>query len=244
MFNRTALALFLLISVLVALPAAAHAACTVQIGGIDYIDADCDGIRDAFDNCPAVPNGDCDALTRNCDMDRDGTLSEEELGAGDQADWNGDGIGDACIDSDSDGFEDYRDNCPGTRNPGQADGDCSDADGDRVEDNLDNCPTVYNSRQEDADGDGFGDVCDVCPFTDNPGQDLNDCPAAERNPVSPNEGTPNNERNPGVSYGVQQEHAEGSGGCSMTGGVEAAPWALMLAASAVCLAAVRRRFKR
>ncbi len=74
-----------------------------------YLDTDNDGVHDSIDNCPLVSN--------------------------DQADRNGNGIGDAC------------------------DGD---VDGDTIVDIHDNCPTSANLDQADADGDGIGDACDPC----------------------------------------------------------------------------------
>lgn len=71
-------------------------------------DADHDGITDADDNCPTTANAD-------------------------QADADGDDVGDAC-DADSDG--------DGTPNVD------------------DNCPTTPNADQADQDGDGLGDACD------------------------------------------------------------------------------------
>lgn len=41
--------------------------------------------------------------------------------------------------------------------------DPNDVDADDVPNALDNCPERYNDDQHDEDGDGFGDVCDVCP---------------------------------------------------------------------------------
>ena len=77
-------------------------------------DADDDAVPDDQDNCPN---------TRNAD----------------QADTDGDGVGDACEvaepDRDADGIADAVDNCPDDANPGQ----------------------------EDADTDGLGDVCDPTP---------------------------------------------------------------------------------
>ena len=82
-------------------------------------DIDTDGVCGDVDNCPDDPNAD-------------------------QADADGDGIGDAC--------------------------DVGDADGDGVPDGADNCPGDSNAGQEDDDGDGAGNVCDACP--DDPDDDI------------------------------------------------------------------------
>jgi hypothetical protein len=109
-------------------------------------DRDGDGVLDGVDNCPAIPNLD-------------------------QADANGDRIGDACqgLDDDRDGVNDGFDNCPGVFNPDQADfdrdtfGDACDADDDNdgVADAQDNCPIVANTDQADDDRDGLGNACDA-----------------------------------------------------------------------------------
>ncbi|EKF75029.1 hypothetical protein A11A3_06231 [Alcanivorax hongdengensis A-11-3] len=109
-------------------------------------DQDHDGIPDVTDNCPAIANAD-------------------------QADADGDGIGDVCDDDrDGDGVPNDTDNCPFTANADQADvdsdgiGDVCDAnndqDNDGIDDGVDNCPTIFNPEQGDLDNDGIGDVCD------------------------------------------------------------------------------------
>jgi hypothetical protein len=72
-------------------------------------DADGDGVANTADNCPNVANAD-------------------------QADLDGDGLGDACDPDD---------------------------DGDSIADTTDNCPMLANPSQADEDGDGMGDACEV-----------------------------------------------------------------------------------
>ncbi|WP_421793825.1 thrombospondin type 3 repeat-containing protein [Hydrocarboniphaga effusa] len=77
-------------------------------GGVT--DTDGDGIPNNVDNCPTVANPN-------------------------QADSNGDGVGDAC-----------------TAAP-------ADTDGDGIPNSSDNCPTVPNPDQADSNHDGVGDAC-------------------------------------------------------------------------------------
>jgi Thrombospondin type 3 repeat len=154
-------------------------------------DGDGDGICDAVDNCPIDPNAgqedsDFDGIGDACDpcvddpsyydFDGDGFCSNSGLCPSgcdncyftynpDQADGDGDGIGDAC------------DNCPADANPSQQDSDfdgfgdacdtcigygAADSDADSLCDPIDNCPNDPNPFQEDADSDGIGDACDPC----------------------------------------------------------------------------------
>ena len=120
--------------------------------------SDCDSKADSADNCPLVSNSD-------------------------QADFDGDGQGDACdTDDDNDGVLDDTDQCPNTPAGTQVNAaGCTDTDGDSVADSNDNCPTTPNSNQTNTDGDAFGDVCDA--DDDNDGVlDANDA-----FPLDPNE---------------------------------------------------------
>jgi hypothetical protein len=75
-------------------------------------------------------------------------------------------------DTDSDGRQNFEDNCVFIANPGQEnlDGDLfgnacdTDDDNDGDLDGADNCQTVANPDQQDSDGDNIGDACDATPF--------------------------------------------------------------------------------
>ena len=159
-------------------------------GGVS--DSDGDGIQDAIDACPADPLNDADGDGLCANVDNCPLAANP-----DQADADGDGIGNACEpDGDNDGVIDDADNCPLDANANQSDadrdgiGDACDADsncdlhpeldtdGDGICGEVDNCPLVANPDQDDADSDGLGDVCDS--DDDNDGlEDANDnCPLA------------------------------------------------------------------
>ncbi|MFH1686041.1 MAG: right-handed parallel beta-helix repeat-containing protein [bacterium] len=88
------------------------------------LDDDADGYHDSVDNCPGLYNPD-------------------------QADGDGDFVGDLCddcTDYDGDGYSNAGIPGPGCPQP-------------------DNCDYFYNPDQEDIDGDGIGDSCDVRPLS-------------------------------------------------------------------------------
>lgn len=157
-------------------------------------DTDQDGIPDADDNCPQIPNPgqedtDNDGLGDVCDNCSDVANPGQEDGDGDtignacdncpldanpdQLDTDGDGVGDLCdicvgndnVDDDGDGMCNASDNCPAISNPEQ-----EDYDGDAVGDDCDNCPGAENQDQANADSDNYGDSCDNCPDVANDDQ--------------------------------------------------------------------------
>ena len=162
----------------------------------DNVDADVDGVNDAIDNCPAVPNldqlnSDSDTQGDACDSDDDNDTIVDELDNCpvnpnlNQANLDGDNLGDVCDpDDDGDVIIDALDNCPTIPNGSQADLDgdglgniCDpDDDGDSVADNVDNCPVNSNADQSDLDNDLAGDVCDLDDDNDSVPDAIDNCP--------------------------------------------------------------------
>ena len=138
----------------------------------DGCHSDDDGIPDAQDNCPNIPNPD----QSNTDDDGVGDVCDNcpDISNPDQADLDGDGSGDACDhDADDDGIPNDQDSCPhDPQNDGDGDGICADAD---------NCPADPNPDQSDIDGDGMGDACDPDADGDGIPNEQDNCPHDTQN---------------------------------------------------------------
>ncbi len=94
-------------------------------------DRDGDGVPDATDLCPDVPDPA-------------------------QTDLDGDGLGDACDDDrDGDGIANAIDLCPDADSRGTPD-----EDGDGITNDCDACPIDADPAQPNADGDRLGDACE------------------------------------------------------------------------------------
>lgn len=207
----------------------------------DETDADGDGMGDGFpvDNCVSVPNGDCDKDPLNCDINGDKTASQTELLAGDQADWDHDGVGNACDDTDNDGVMDYADNCKTVSNSSQNATACTDTDYDSFEDPIDNCIKDYNPNQTNSDSDKYGDACDNCPFVANDDQNTSACAEAQtQSALRGSSPTPSQSTTTvDVPY-----HEEGGGGCTITSRSELTTLtAVMIFIAAPILLAIRRK---
>ena len=174
----------------------------------DQEDADGDGIGDSCDECPYDPlndadedgvcgeeqcldETDCPGYTACTDGNTEECTDNCDIENTDQADGDGDGIGDVCDvcpddpdndvesgDVDGDGLGDSCDICPyDPLNDVDGDGVCGEEQcidelgcpgnptctEDELEDCVDNCTDTSNSDQVDSDGDGLGDICDPCP---------------------------------------------------------------------------------
>jgi len=136
--------------------------------GVSADDLDDDGVADAGDLCPGVPDPaqwdtDGDGTGDGCDLDDDGDgfLDQDDvcprLWDPDQADTDGDGLGDACanlVDADGDGF--------------LAPYECDDGEPLAFPGNAEDCDDGIDN---DCDGDVDGEDGECPPGDDDAGDD-------------------------------------------------------------------------
>ena len=182
------------------------------VGDVCDGDDDNDGVANGSDLCPQTgPAGSpdpvdvngCSAVQVDPDLDLicddPGTTSSFCTGTDNcpsiynpgQEDWDSDGTGDMCEDSDGDFLFDAFDNCPGVPNLNQLDGDAdglgdacdpcpadTDCDDDGLLDDVDPCP-----ENPDCDGDGWTDFSEVTFIGTDPEDDCADGPSDAAFPV-------------------------------------------------------------
>ncbi len=118
-----------------------------------------DPAYEACDDGNAVPDDGCDQCRANGDIDGDEVLDHldncPEAFNPDQANFDGDHLGDVC-DPDDDN-DNLTDETEWERQTNPLD---PDSDDDGFRDDQDNCPLTVNPEQIDTDGDGYGNACD------------------------------------------------------------------------------------
>jgi hypothetical protein len=207
----------------------------------DVRDTDGDGIENARDKCPLVPEDrdgfqDEDGCPDD-DNDGDRRPDSEDKCPNQAEDIDGFEDDDGCPDpdNDKDGILDLDDKCPNDPEDGKApypkDGcpaDKHDSDGDGIPDSADSCPLEEEDLdgfedgdgcpEADNDGDGIPDAADKCPLCpeDKDGfQDEDGCPDLDND----HDGIPDAKdkcpNEPETVNGIQDDD-----GCPDTGGVE------------------------
>lgn len=141
-------------------------------------DDDHDGVPDGIDNCTDVTNPD-------------------------QADSDGDGVGDACEAGALPNIPDT----PGTPDVPDVPAPGEDSDGDGVLDSEDNCPTTANPDQADSNGNGAGDACEEVVVPEQP-----DEPEPSDPPIETPEQDSDGDGVPDVSDGCPTDAAKTSAG--------------------------------
>jgi hypothetical protein len=155
----------------------------------DVRDSDGDGVQNAKDKCPLIPEDfdghDDDDGCPDDDNDGDRRPDSEDKCVNQAEDIDGFDDDDGCpeLDNDGDKIEDLKDKCPNDAEDGKdpyptdgCPGSKRDSDADNIPDSVDSCP------MEEEDEDGFEDG-DGCPEADNDADGVPD--ASDKCPVCP-----------------------------------------------------------
>jgi hypothetical protein len=168
----------------------------------DVRDSDADGVQNAKDGCPLIPE-DFDGHDDNdgCpddDNDGDRRPDTEDKCVNQSEDIDGFDDDDGCpeLDNDGDKMEDLKDKCPNDAEDGKdpypndgCPGNKRDSDADNIPDNVDSCPMEEEDMDSFEDGDGCAeadndadgvadaaDKCGLCPEDKDGFEDDDGCP--------------------------------------------------------------------
>ncbi|HEY5926699.1 MAG TPA: transporter [Kofleriaceae bacterium] len=171
----------------------------------DVRDSDGDGVQNAKDRCPLIPedadgHDDRDGCPDD-DNDGDRRLDGEDKCVAEAEDLDGLDDDDGCpeLDNDGDTIEDLADKCPNdaedNKEPYPKDGcpgNRRDSDGDNIPDSVDSCPMEEEDVDAFEDGDGCAeadndadgvadaaDRCPLCPEDKDNFEDTDGCPEAD-----------------------------------------------------------------
>ena len=207
----------------------------------DVRDSDGDGIQNARDKCPLIPE-DKDGFedTDGCpddDNDGDRRPDTEDKCPSQAEDLDGFDDDDGCpeLDNDGDQIEDLKDKCPNDAEDGKdpypndgCPGTKRDSDADNIPDSVDACPMEEEDMDGFEDGDGCpeadndadgvadaNDKCPVCPEDKDGFEDEDGCPELDND----RDGVPDAQdacpAQPETFNGIKDDD-----GCPDTGGVE------------------------
>jgi OmpA-OmpF porin, OOP family len=207
----------------------------------DVRDSDGDGVQNARDKCPLIPEDkdgydDGDGCPDD-DNDGDRRPDGEDKCPNEAEDLDGFDDDDGCpeLDNDGDKIEDLADKCPNDAEDGKepyakdgCPGNKRDSDGDNIPDSVDSCPMEEEDLDGFEDGDGCAesdndadgvadaaDKCSLCPEDKDNFEDADGCPELDNDKdgvVDAKDACPDQ---PETINGIKDDD-----GCPDSGGIE------------------------